>query len=187
MATVGADVRRLARAPPPPGPGITAAAGPGEPIAALRLPAGAVWSGGGCALWDAAIIEFDAAMRVSAIDITAPSADARPDIIKPGLCRQPRRAMDPAADARRRQHHGNAASQLRSDNCTLLARLSRRRRRLDAGYICHTAIRDTTMITLRTTAAGRAAINAAPAGDGPAPVLERIHRRARRRTPLPSL
>lgn len=100
LATVGADVRRLANAlgidlelqpllpaidlsatATWPGGSITAAAGPGEPIAALCLPAGAVWSGGGCALWDAAIIEFDAAMRVSAIDITAPSADARPDII----------------------------------------------------------------------------------------------------------
>ena len=30
------------------------------------------------------------------------------------------------------------------------------------------------MITLRTTAAGRAALNAALAGDGPAPVLDRM-------------
>lgn len=100
LATVGADVRRLANAigidlelqpllpaidlsttTTWPGGSITAAAGAGEPIAALCLPNGAIWSGGGLALFDIATIEFDAAVRISAIDITAPAADARPDII----------------------------------------------------------------------------------------------------------
>lgn len=97
---IGADVRLLARglgidlALQPllpaldlsattswPGGSITAALGAGEPIAALCLPDGNIWSGGGLALWDVATIALDNPVSVSAVDITAPSADARPDII----------------------------------------------------------------------------------------------------------
>lgn len=100
IAQIGADVRLLARGlgidlalqpllPPLdlsattswPGGSITAAAGAGEPIAALCLPDGNIWSGSGLALWDAATIAFDAPVQLHAVDITAPSADARPDII----------------------------------------------------------------------------------------------------------
>lgn len=97
---IGADVRLLARglgidlALQPllpaldlsantswPGGSISAAAGDGDPIAALCLPDGNIWSGGGLALWDAATIAFAAPVQLHAVDITAPSPDARPDII----------------------------------------------------------------------------------------------------------
>ena len=100
IAQMGADVRLLARGlgidmalqpllPPLdlsvsnswPGGSISAAAGDGDPIAELCLPDGNIWFGGGLAMWDVATIAFDVPVQLHAVDITAPSADARPDII----------------------------------------------------------------------------------------------------------
>lgn len=100
IAQMGADVRLLARGlgidlalqpllPPLdlsvsnswPGGSISAAAGDGDPIAELCLPDGNIWFGGGLAMWDVATIAFDVPVQLHAVDITAPSTDARPDII----------------------------------------------------------------------------------------------------------
>lgn len=64
-----------------PGGSITAPVGVGEPIAGLFLPAGQIWSGGGLPVYDCAIVQFDAPVTVNALDITAPSADYRPELI----------------------------------------------------------------------------------------------------------
>ena len=100
IAQMGADVLLLARGlgidmalqpllPPLdlsvsnswPGGSISAAAGDGDPIAELCLPDGNIWFGGGLAMWDVATIAFDVPVQLHAVDITAPSTDARPDII----------------------------------------------------------------------------------------------------------
>lgn len=60
---------------------ITASAGVGDPVVALYLPARGVYVGAGLPIVDYAVIEFAAPVIVSAIDLTVPSVDARPDII----------------------------------------------------------------------------------------------------------
>lgn len=60
---------------------ISASATAGDPVAALYLPAGNVYAGSGLPIVDYAVIEFAAPVIVSAIDLTVPSVDARPDII----------------------------------------------------------------------------------------------------------
>ena len=60
---------------------IAASAASGEPVAALYLPARGVYAGAGLPIVDYVVIEFSAPVTVSAIDLTVPSAEARPDII----------------------------------------------------------------------------------------------------------
>lgn len=60
---------------------ITASAASGEPVAALYLPARGVYAGAGLPIVDYVVIGFAAPVTVSAIDLTVPSAEARPDII----------------------------------------------------------------------------------------------------------
>lgn len=53
----------------------------GDPVAALYLPAGGIYAGAGLPIVDYAVIAFAAPVIVSAVDLTVPSIDARPDII----------------------------------------------------------------------------------------------------------
>lgn len=60
---------------------ITASAATGDPVATLYLPARGVYANAGLPIVDYVVIEFAMPVIVSAIDLTVPSADARPDII----------------------------------------------------------------------------------------------------------
>ncbi len=60
---------------------ITASTANNEPVAALYLPARGVYAGAGLPIVDYMVIEFSAPVTVSAIDLTVPSAEARPEII----------------------------------------------------------------------------------------------------------
>lgn len=60
---------------------ITASASAGDLVAALYLPTRGVYAGAGLPIVDYVVIEFAAPVTVSAIDLTVPSAVARPDII----------------------------------------------------------------------------------------------------------